>query len=252
MINVLGPLALDGSRPGSLPRQQRTVACWLVQRRGAATAPAWLAERLWAGRPPANPKRQLLRSVAALRLAGVDIHTDIVGWKLAPNTQSDTDRFAELTLAAFAAFSDGEPAAASQRVEQALRLWRGSPYPELARHPDALPEIEHLELRHLDLLELRTHLMLHDGVDYRLAAELRALTVAHPYRVRLHHQLAIVLARLNRRAEAVQALSALIRRYERCGGQLLGQTEQLRHQLRSGADVKQDDPRHYLHPDREQ
>ena len=100
---------------------------------------------------------------------------------------------------------DGEPAAAAQTLREALALWRGPPFADLAYQPFAQAEIARLEELRLAALEQRIDADLADGRHAALVGELERLVAEHPLRERLRGQLMLALYRSGRQAEALDA-----------------------------------------------
>ena len=94
-------------------------------------------------------------------------------------------------------------------LDEALALWRGTPYGELGDAPQAVAERARLEELRLVALEHRMLAELALGHHGTVAAELEALTAAHPLRERLWHLRALALARAGRQADALDVLSRL-------------------------------------------
>ncbi|WP_341358448.1 BTAD domain-containing putative transcriptional regulator [Georgenia sp. M64] len=92
------------------------------------------------------------------------------------------------------------------RLESALDLWRGEPYVELEDAPSAVAERARLEELRLLALEDLAVARLALGRHGQAAAELEALTSAHPLRERLWALRALALARGGRHADALDVL----------------------------------------------
>jgi DNA-binding SARP family transcriptional activator len=95
---------------------------------------------------------------------------------------------------------------AVERLDRALSLWRGRPYAELEDAPSAVAERAHLEELRLVALEDRAVANLALGDQGTTAAELEALTQAHPLRERLWALRALALVRSGRQADALDVL----------------------------------------------
>ena len=91
-------------------------------------------------------------------------------------------------------------------VEEALALWRGTPYVDLEEAPSAVAERARLEELRSVALEDRAVLRLALGDHGTVAAELESLTAAYPLRERLWGLRAVALARAGRQADALDAL----------------------------------------------
>jgi DNA-binding SARP family transcriptional activator len=91
-------------------------------------------------------------------------------------------------------------------LDEALALWRGTPYAELEDAPSAVAERTRLEELRLVALEDRAVAELALGRHGTVAADLEALTVAHPLRERLWTLRALALTRSGRQADALAVL----------------------------------------------
>lgn len=99
-----------------------------------------------------------------------------------------------------------ELARAVATLDGALALWRGEPYSELGDASSAVAERARLEELRLTALESRAVAGLALGHHGTVAAELEALTAAHPLRERLWALRAVALTRAGRQAEALEVL----------------------------------------------
>ena len=99
-----------------------------------------------------------------------------------------------------------ELAAAVAELDEALALWRGTPYVELEDAPAAVAERARLDELRSVALEDRAVASLALGDHGTVAGELEALTAAYPLRERLWGLRAVALARAGRQADALEAL----------------------------------------------
>jgi hypothetical protein len=91
-------------------------------------------------------------------------------------------------------------------LDDALGLWRGSPYAELGDAAAVVAERTRLEELRLVALEDRAVAALALGHHGTVAAQLEAMTAAHPLRERLWALRALALTRSGRQADALQVL----------------------------------------------
>ena len=115
----------------------------------------------------------------------------------------DLDRFERLVNEGRALLDRGLPTEASERLRDALSLWRGPALSDFAYEGFAQAAIARLEEIRLTAVELRIEADLGRGRHDDLIAELGALIVEHPLRERLRQQLMIALYRSGRQAEAL-------------------------------------------------
>ncbi len=112
----------------------------------------------------------------------------------------DLDRFYRLTREARAPGADA--GARSERLAQALQLWRGPAFLDLA--VAAPPELTRLAEDHLVAVEERLDAELTTGRHEQVVSELAELVAEHPLRERLRRQLVLALYRCGRQVEALE------------------------------------------------
>jgi DNA-binding SARP family transcriptional activator/outer membrane protein assembly factor BamB len=117
----------------------------------------------------------------------------------------DVHRFERSVDAGERALAAGEPARATQRLQEGLALWRGPPLADFTYEPFAQQEIARLEELRLVALEQRIDADLALGRHAQLVGELEALAREHPTRERTRGQLMLALYRCGRQAEALEA-----------------------------------------------
>jgi DNA-binding SARP family transcriptional activator len=120
----------------------RTLLALLLAEPNRVISAAQLAAGLW-DRPPQNADRTILTYLSRLRRtldgahAGATIVTRSAGYALQINPNAiDAARFAQLAEDGRAALDAGEYETASNRLSEALALWRGDAYSEFL---DILP-----------------------------------------------------------------------------------------------------------------
>ncbi len=134
-IDILGPLVAwrDGALVALGPARQRAVLGLLAVHAGASVPREAIVDMLWGERPPASAIAEVQRYVSRLRktLRGTgpaELVTTADGrhYQLSVGANRlDLAAFGELTRQARQAAAQGDPAGATRRYEQALRLWRG-------------------------------------------------------------------------------------------------------------------------------
>ena len=98
---------------------------------------------------------------------------------------------------------DRDPEAADEILADAMRLWRGVPFADLAEPPPEVREhARYLERQQLEALETWFDVRLQLGRHHELVPELSELVEQHPYDEALHAQLVLALYRCGRQAEA--------------------------------------------------
>jgi DNA-binding SARP family transcriptional activator len=206
---VLGPLdVVEHGRPLALGgAKQRALLGALLLDANRVVSGDRLIDALWAETPPAQARKALQVYVSQLRKTlGQDaVETKAPGYLLHVEPgQLDLHRFQSLLAEARRA----EPELASRLLGEALSLWRGPPFADIAFEPFAQAEVAHLEELRLDALEARIEADLALGRHSELVGELEALVVEHPLRERTRAQLMLALYRSGRQAEALEVYQA--------------------------------------------
>jgi DNA-binding SARP family transcriptional activator len=236
-IGVLGTtVASEPSGPVNLggPKQRALLAA-LALHRGRAVAVDTLADLVWDGSPPPGVSGTLQGYVAGLRRAlepdrttrggGTLLVTEQPGYALRlPDDDLDTVAFESTVASAHtqvAPLADalcrgrvlppgsadaGELSVLHDALVEALALWRGVPFAELGDVPAAAAERARLEELRVLATEDRAALGILLGQHATVAAELDALTRAHPLRERAWALRALALAGSGRQADALAVL----------------------------------------------
>ncbi len=211
---VLGPLEIeDQGRPLRISGiKRRALLAILLMHPNEVVPRDLLIEELWGMRAPAGAAHTLEVQVSRLRkllYAGDGeqvIVTHPTGYKLLVGPEElDLLRFDRLVEEGRLASGTGENEQAAERFRDALSLWRGRPFEDVAYASFAQIEIDRLEERRLATIEERIEAELALDRHSALASELDALVRQHPLRERLRGQLMLALYRSGRQAEALNA-----------------------------------------------
>ena len=210
-LRILGPV--EASRNGTAVRiggpRLRALIGLLAIEPGRAVAVDRLIDELWAGEPPKGAEISLRTYVSKLRAAlgdGAGIDGSAGGYVLHVEAGAiDAGRFESQVRAAEAAMREGNPRRARERLRDALELWRGRPFGELADEGMLRVEGDRLDELRLHALELRIEADLALGTAAELVDELEGLTSTHPYREGFWRQLMLALYRAERQADALAA-----------------------------------------------
>jgi DNA-binding SARP family transcriptional activator/ABC-type branched-subunit amino acid transport system substrate-binding protein len=208
-FRILGSLdVVEHDRPLVLgsPKQRALLAVLLLHR-GEVVSTDRLIDQLWGERPPASATKSVQVYVSNLRRALGDglLVTHGRGYVLHPaNGAVDLDRFEVLVAEGRDALDVGDAQRASDRLREALALWRGALLADFAYEPFVQGEAARLEEEHLAALEDRIEADLALGRHAALVGELDALVAEHPLRERLHGQLMLALYRSGRQADALE------------------------------------------------
>ena len=204
-VGVLGPMrvVVDGRPVMVSAGRQRVLLAVLAVSAGRSVPTDRLAAALWQNDPPGNPRRSVQTYVTRLRalLGDRAIRTRTGGYLLdVPSEAVDTQRFDR-----FLARADGaeDPTARRSLLTEALRLWRGEPFEDLASPWLTATEAPGLVERYLTAVEHCADLDLLCGRHAGLAADLTRMAAQHPLRESLWVRLLLVLARCGRPAEAL-------------------------------------------------
>jgi DNA-binding SARP family transcriptional activator/class 3 adenylate cyclase/WD40 repeat protein len=216
-VAVLGSLRAErGGRELDIggPKERRVLSV-LAAASGNAVGVDELIEALWASDPPRTAERSVQAYVARLRKVlepsrnrGAPprvIVNDGRGYRLALSRDAlDSTRFEHLTTTAHEQLAAGHALRARGALDEALSLWRGSPF---ADHFDAercASEARRLEEIRRLALEDRTTARLSLGEAAELVPELETLVTEHPLQERLWANLMIALYRSGRQSDALR------------------------------------------------
>ena len=214
-FRVLGPLQMlrDG-RPlplGGL--KQRGLLALLLLDRNRVVPRDRLVDALWAENPPASAANSVQVYVSKLRGLLDDEHrdergalaTEPPGYVLrVPVGALDADELERLLAEGKAALGAEDYPRADAALAQALTLWRGPAFADLANEPYTQAEIARLEGLRLETLETRFEAMLAVGRQAEAVGELQSLVGLHPLDEKLRAQLMVALYRSGRHAEALE------------------------------------------------
>jgi predicted ATPase/DNA-binding SARP family transcriptional activator len=195
------PVKLEGGRP-------RALLAFMLAHANRELSPDELLEAVWRDRPLRDPQNVLHACVSRLRAAvGAEtLQTTRVGYRLTIDPeQLDATRFEHLLAEAGGALTADEPRAAANMLTQALRLWRGSAFADLAYTGVVDGEIQRLEDLRMVATEKRLDALLCLDEGPELVSDLNELVRVYPLRERLRAQLAIALYRSGRQADALTA-----------------------------------------------
>ncbi|MCQ4041313.1 BTAD domain-containing putative transcriptional regulator [Streptantibioticus rubrisoli] len=216
LLRVLGPMSVqyDGHDLPLGPPRRRALLALLVIRLGRVVPTELLVEELWGDEPPRHPVATLQSHVSRLRRvldpaaeqgSPSPLRYQAPGYLLhLEPEQVDVCRFEQLVHAGRQLLGRREPLAARERLAEALRLWRGSPYTEFTAHPPLADECTRLEQLRLTAVESYAEARLALGAADEVAADLDREVRRHPARERLVGHLMTALSRLGRQAEALE------------------------------------------------
>jgi DNA-binding SARP family transcriptional activator len=206
-VRVLGPIevSVDGVDVPLRGHTERTLLIALVLSVDHAVPADHLVQALWGDEPPPSAQNTMQSAISRLRkkLEGA-ITGDGHSYRLAISPDCiDVIRFERLVVAAEEAMAN-DPKLAADLSAEAMELWSGVPFGDLADDELVLAESQRLhELRSTaEATRLEADVAL--GRFASVIARLRAELVEQPYRERLWALLMVALARAGRRVEALR------------------------------------------------
>jgi predicted ATPase/DNA-binding SARP family transcriptional activator len=217
LYDVLGPLAVRDAEgaPVKIPgTKTRALLAHLLIHGGGPVPADRLIEDLWEGDPPGGPVNTLQTKISQLRrvLGRERLVREPAGYRLLLDDGSvDALKFEDLVERARA---HGVPAVKGDLFADALALWRGPAYAEVAESLFARDEIARLEDLRLTVLEDRAEVRLTLGDHLALAAELGEPVARYPLRERLRMAHMRALYRAGRQGDALQSFRELRRRLD--------------------------------------
>ncbi len=207
MIRVLGPIdiAAPGGQRSVGGRQARALLGALVIGVNHAVPIDHLEEVLWADARPESANNTLQSYVSHLRAllgAGSVVRLDPSYQLNAGPTEIDALRFEELLVEATPLRE--QPAERLRCCREALALWRGRPFGDLADEEAFRLETYRLEELRLTAMEYSLEAELALDRHELIIGELESAVREHPYHERLWYLLIEALARSGRRVEALR------------------------------------------------
>ena len=186
--------------------KQRAVLAHLIVRANQVMPTDLLIDQVWGEEPPETVRNTLQTYISRLRkLLGPDrLEGRTPGYVLHidPN-ELDASRFELLLREARGA--DGQTDRAAGLLRDALGLWSGPAFADLASEESLSGEIARLEELRLQALEERLSADLDSGRVGEVIGELEALTREQPLREHLWASLMVALYRTGRQADALAA-----------------------------------------------
>jgi len=224
MCAFLGPLEVrTGGRTHTVGgNRQRTLLAALLVSPGRPLAAEQLYTELWGENPPPTFENSLQAHVYRLRrtlqqLAGPDgrapeLLTRSSGYVLElGGEETDAAAFRRLVGQARACARHA-PERAHRLLGEALALWRGAPFQDVARGPMLQSVALALEEEQLCAVEDKLWLEIQLADPVHSIGELKRMRTIHPWRERLTEMLMLALYRTGRQAEAVETYNSTRRR----------------------------------------
>ena len=206
-FRLLGALEVEAGGVDLTPgaQKQRALLALLLLRESEVVGSDELVEALWGERPPETARTALYGHISALRkrLGAERIGTRPPGYvlRLADGDELDVRSFERLTAVEP---SDGR-SARSEKLREAMRLFRGEPLYDFRYEAFASRDAARLEELRLAVVEEQIQSELELGRHADLVPELERLIAENPLREGLRAQLMVALYRAGRQGDALDA-----------------------------------------------
>ena len=211
-VCVLGPVLIrDGGSPVHVggPRQRRLLATLLLHGRRPVSVAA-LVEGVFGDSPPRRAEATLRTYIARLRRVlpdGFDVVAEPPGYHLRTDEGAiDAVRFEAELARGRQLVTHQEQRAAAQVFVDALRLWRGRPFDDIADAPWAAAEVRRLEEARTTCREDLVDSLLVDDRAIEAIPVVDQLVAADPFNESHRLRQARTLYRVGRAGDALQAL----------------------------------------------
>ncbi len=208
-FRCLGPLEarLDGTTVGLGEPQQRLVLAILLANAGEVVSTDRLVDDIWGDVVPGSARKIVQGYVSGLRKAlgsnGL-IESRPPGYRIEiDRSQLDAHRFSDLVAEATGEVTT-DPTRSSVALRDALAMWHGSPFEDLADYDALRPESIRLEMLRSTALQARIEADIYVGGASSVVAELADLTRREPLQERLWALRMLALYRAGRQADALR------------------------------------------------
>lgn len=211
-FGVLGPVrAGEDGVPLAVPAgKQRLLLAVLLARANRPVPAGTIVQTLWPGEATPGSRASLHNHVMRLRrtlgaTASARVRTSGDAYLFeAAESELDHIRFTALLERAEPVSARGDRTAARDLLREALSLWRGRPFEDLALEGWLADEAARLEELRWLATESWVDAEQRLGGHTRVVADLRALTQTHPLRERFHAQLMLSLHATGQTAAALE------------------------------------------------
>ena len=211
-IRLLGPVDVvtTSGAVGVGGRKARALLGALAVGAGHAVSIDHLQDVLWSDSPPDSADNSLQSYISHLRhlLSPEAIRRVDHSYELTVRT-ANIDALVFEQLVTDAAESRGNPERCREICRDALKLWRGRPFGDLADEEAFRLEAYRLDELRLVAMEMALEAELALGHADLIVGELESAVEEHPYREHLWHLLIAALAQCDRRVEALRACGRL-------------------------------------------
>ncbi|MET8993558.1 BTAD domain-containing putative transcriptional regulator [Amycolatopsis sp. NPDC004169] len=211
-FGVLGAVAAwrtDGTQVAVGGPRSRTLLALLALEAGRFVPAERLIDGMYGEYPPEGAANALQSQVSRLRTALKElapVEFTAAGYRLAvAPDEVDVHRFERLTREGRALLKNGEHARAAEVLGEALALWRGAAFTDLADAPFAATQVTRLDELRAEAVDDHVEARLALGQAEDVLAGLRETVAAQPLRERPRAQLVRALAAAGRSADALAA-----------------------------------------------
>jgi DNA-binding SARP family transcriptional activator len=209
-VRVLGPLEVLGPSGWGSPSaaKRRQVLAVLALAPGDVVSTDRIADALWGEVVPASAAKIVQNHVLGLRRAyGASLVTTRPdGYALGIYEQAtDAQAFESLARKGRCALERAQVSEALGALDDALRLWRGHPFPDLEAWAPGRAEASRFEELYRGAVENSLDAQVANGGHAGVIADLEAAVAAEPLRERRWELLMVALYRSGRQAEALRA-----------------------------------------------
>jgi len=206
---ILGPTEARGDgRPLALsgPRRRALVARLLLDAGRVVSADTLIAD-VWGAQASPASLATLHSHISQLRkVLGACLETGHAGYALSLDSAGlDAAQFERLAEAAASRLAGGDHHSALASVVEALALWRGQAFQEVADQPWAQPEAARLEELRARSVEQRLRMLLAAGQHELVTGEAEAAVAEQPLREQRWAIMMLALYRCGRQADALNA-----------------------------------------------
>src|SRR5262245_2385615 len=209
LVSVLGPVAVLAEDGAPVPIRGLQMRRGLAAPPVAAPAPVpvdRLDDLLWPDGPPSTNALQAIVSKLRRGVAPVTRTASGYALTLGPD-ELDVHRFERLVVSGRDAAAAGDHDRAADELAEALALWRGRPYDEIADHAFGEAPAARLTSLRDAALAARLETELARGKVDQVAAEAEALVRAEPLVERWWALLMIARYRQDRQSDALRAFA---------------------------------------------
>ncbi|MDP8977876.1 MAG: winged helix-turn-helix domain-containing protein [Actinomycetota bacterium] len=215
-FRILGPVeARAAGQSTALGRgHRRTILAALLAAGGDTVTTDRLIDAVWPHDPPASARKSLQSHLSRLRaqlsqMGSSPLVSEPDGYRVdLERYDLDAARFESLVARARES-RDRSPAQAVELLLEALELWRGPAFGDLADHPAIRAEAVRLENLRATAAAEHTDVLLALGRHAELIGELERTIAEDPLSERPHGQLMVALYRSGRQGDALATYRAL-------------------------------------------